>query len=33
MYKIYICAVELLSSRNSLWTFSFSLVGLLETDV
>lgn len=26
MYKIYICAVELLSSRNSLWSFSFSLV-------
>lgn len=25
MYKIYICAVELLSSRNSLWSFSFSL--------
>lgn len=24
MYKIYICAVELLSSRNSLWSFSFS---------
>lgn len=34
MYKIYICAVELLSSRNSLWSFSFSLVEeLLETDV
>lgn len=33
MYKIYICAVEL-SSRNSLWSFSFSLVkNLLETDV